>query len=91
MDVFGTKGPVTLNNVVADLVSSEHPDEIVIVCAHLDSWHQATGATDNGTGTCSTLETARILTTAGLKPKRTIRFILWGGEEQGLLGSRAYV
>ena len=86
-----TDGPVTLNNVVADLVGTEFPDEHVIVCAHLDSWHQATGATDNGTGTCSTLEAARLITQSGLKPKRTIRFILWGGEEQGLLGSRGYV
>jgi len=86
-----TPGPVELNNVVADLVGTEHPDEIVIVCAHLDSWHQATGATDNGTGVCSTLEAARILTSVGARPKRTIRFILWGGEEQGLLGSREYV
>ena len=86
-----TRGPVTLNNVVADLKGSEFPDEYVIVCAHLDSWHQATGATDNGTGTCSTLEAARLITQAGFTPKRTIRFILWGGEEQGLLGSRGYV
>lgn len=86
-----TDGPVTLNNVVADLKGTEFPDEYVIVCAHLDSWHQATGATDNGTGTCSTLEAARLITQSGLKPKRTIRFILWGGEEQGLLGSRGYV
>lgn len=86
-----TDGPVTLNNVVADLKGSEFPDEYVIVCAHLDSWHQATGATDNGTGTCSTLEAARLITQAGVRPKRTIRFILWGGEEQGLLGSRQYV
>lgn len=85
------KGPIVLNNVVADLVGTEFPDEYVVVCAHLDSWHQATGATDNGTGTCSTLEVARILTSIGLEPKRTIRFILWGGEEQGLLGSRQYV
>ena len=86
-----TDGPVTLNNVVADLKGSEFPDEVVILCAHLDSWHQATGATDNGTGTCSTLEAARLITQAGFRPKRTIRFILWGGEEQGLLGSRQYV
>tara|TARA_R110002072_G_scaffold241027_1_gene399502 strand:- start:39843 stop:41573 length:1731 start_codon:yes stop_codon:yes gene_type:complete len=85
------KGPIVLNNVIADLVGSEYPDEYVIICAHLDSWHQATGATDNGTGTCSTLEAARILTSTGFKPKRTIRFMLWGGEEQGLLGSRGYV
>ncbi|MGK0155166.1 MAG: carboxypeptidase Q [Neolewinella sp.] len=85
------KGPIVLNNVVADLVGSEYPDEYVIICAHLDSWHQATGATDNGTGTCSTIEVARILTSIGFKPKRTIRFMLWGGEEQGLLGSRGFV
>ncbi len=85
------RGPVPLHNVVADLVGSERPEEMVIVCAHLDSWHQATGATDNGTGVCSTLEAARLLTAAGARPRRTIRFILWGGEEQGLLGSRQYV
>ncbi|MEE2888207.1 MAG: M20/M25/M40 family metallo-hydrolase [Planctomycetota bacterium] len=85
------KGPVTLNNVVADLKGTEFPDEHVIICGHLDSWHQAAGATDNGTGSCSTLEAARILSSAGVKPRRTIRFILWSGEEQGLLGSRAYV
>ena len=85
------RGPIVLNNVVADLVGTEYPDEYVIVCAHLDSWHQATGATDNGTGTCTTLEAARILASVGIKPKRTIRFMLWGGEEQGLLGSRQHV
>lgn len=84
-------GPVALHNVVAELKGTTDPDDVVIVCAHLDSWHQATGATDNGTGTCTTLEAARILTAAGARPKRTIRFILWGGEEQGLLGSRQYV
>jgi Zn-dependent M28 family amino/carboxypeptidase len=84
-------GPVRLDNVIAELRGSQWPDEVVIVCAHLDSWHQATGATDNGTGTCSTLEAARILATAGAKPRRTIRFILWTGEEEGLLGSRQYV
>jgi len=85
------KGPIVLNNVIADIVGTEFPDEFVIICAHLDSWHQATGATDNGTGTCSTLETARILSKLNFKPKRTIRFMLWGGEEQGLLGSHGYV
>lgn len=84
-------GPMKLYNVVADLTGTEAPDDMVIVCSHFDSWHQATGATDNGTGSCSTLEAARILTKTGAKPKRTIRFILWGGEEQGLLGSRQYV
>ncbi|MEM7203952.1 MAG: M20/M25/M40 family metallo-hydrolase [Planctomycetota bacterium] len=85
------RGPIELHNVVADLVGTEHPDEVVIVCGHLDSWHQAAGATDNGTGVTSTLEAARILTAAGVRPRRTIRFMLWGGEEQGLLGSAAYV
>ena len=85
------KGPIDVHNVVAELPGSEKPDEVVVVCGHLDSWHQATGTTDNGTGATSTLEAARILTAAGAKPKRTIRFILWGGEEQGLLGSLAHV
>ncbi|MBK8101210.1 MAG: M20/M25/M40 family metallo-hydrolase [Planctomycetes bacterium] len=85
------QGPIEHVNVVADLRGIERPDEVVIVCAHLDSWHQATGATDNGTGVCTTLEAARILTAVGCKPRRTVRFILWGGEEQGLLGSRQYV
>lgn len=85
------RGPIPLHNVIADIRGTEHPDEYVIVCGHLDSWHQAAGATDNGTGTASTLEAARILSAAGVKPKRTIRFILWGGEEQGLLGSRKHV
>lgn len=86
-----TPGPIDLHNVVAEIPGSERPDEVVIVCGHLDSWHQAEGCTDNGTGVASTLEAARILMAAGARPKRTIRFILWGGEEQGLLGSVAYV
>lgn len=83
--------PVKLYNVVAELRGTEFPDQYVVISGHLDSWHQAAGATDNGTGTCSTMEAARILTAAGIKPRRSIRFILWGGEEQGLLGSRGYV
>ena len=63
----------------------------MIVSSHLDSWHQAQGCTDNGTGTSTTIEAARILTTIGARPKRSIKFCLWGGEEQGLLGSRGYV
>lgn len=85
------EGPVPQNNVVADLVGSEWPEEFVIVCGHLDSWDGAVGAVDNGTGVATTLEAARLLVAAGAQPKRTIRFILWSGEEQGLLGSRAYV
>ena len=83
--------PVDLFNVVAEIPGTERPDEVVIVCGHLDSWHQATGTTDNGTGSATTLECARILAAIGAKPKRTIRFCLWGGEEEGLLGSRGYV
>ncbi|MBC8073091.1 MAG: M20/M25/M40 family metallo-hydrolase [Deltaproteobacteria bacterium] len=85
------KGPVPQHNVVADLVGSELPDELVIVGGHLDSWDGARGAVDNGTGCATTLEAARLLVAAGAKPRRTIRFMLWGGEEQGLLGSEAYV
>jgi len=91
IDVSFRKGPIPLYNVIAELPGSEKPDELVIVGGHLDSWDGATGATDNGTGVSSTLEAARLLTAAGARPKRTIRFMLWTGEEQGMLGSRAYV
>ena len=84
-------GPIEQVNVVADLLGREFPDEYVIVCGHLDSWDGASGAIDNGTGVATTLEAARLLALAGARPKRTIRFILWGGEEQGLHGSRAWV
>lgn len=83
--------PIVLHNVIAEIPGTEKPDEVVIVSAHLDSWHQAQGTTDNGTGTATTIEAARILKAVGAAPKRTIRFCLWGGEEQGLLGSRGYV
>ena len=82
---------IDLHNVIAEIPGTEKPDEVVVVCGHLDSWHQATGTTDNGTGTASTLEAARILMAIGARPKRTIRFCLWGGEEQGLLGSNRHV
>ncbi|HYE98370.1 MAG TPA: M20/M25/M40 family metallo-hydrolase, partial [Planctomycetota bacterium] len=85
------KGPIPLHNVIADLRGTEKPEEMVIVGAHLDSWDGAQGATDNGTGVASTLEAARLLTRAGAKPRRTIRFMLFTGEEQGLLGSRAWI
>ena len=85
------KGPIKLYNVIADIPGTEQPDEYVIVGGHIDSWDGATGATDNGTGVATTLEAARILMKAGVKPRRTIRFMLWSGEEQGLLGSAAYV
>ena len=77
--------------MIADIPGSELPDEYVIVGGHIDSWDGATGTTDNGTGVATTLEAARILMKAGVKPRRTIRFMLWSGEEQGLLGSAAYV
>jgi hypothetical protein len=85
------KGPIPLYNVIAEIPGTEFPDECVIVGGHIDSWDGATGATDNGAGCATTMEAARILMEAGVKPKRTIRFMLWSGEEQGLLGSRAYV
>jgi hypothetical protein len=85
------QGPIKLYNVIAELPGTEKPDELVIVGGHIDSWDGATGTTDNGTGVSSTLEAARLLTKAGAKPRRTIRFMLWSGEEQGLLGSRAYI
>jgi hypothetical protein len=85
------KGPVKLYNVIADIPGTERPDEYVIIGGHIDSWDGATGATDNGTGVATTLEAARILKKAGMKPRRTIRFMVWSGEEQGLLGSAAYV
>ncbi|MGI8924010.1 MAG: M28 family metallopeptidase [Fimbriimonadales bacterium] len=86
-------GPVPLYNVVAEIRGTEKPDEVVIVSGHLDSWDGpgSQGTCDNGTGTMVALEAARILMASDARPKRTIRFILWTGEEQGLLGSRAYV
>ncbi len=86
-------GPIPCYNVIAEIPGTQWPDEVVIVSGHSDSWDGpgSQGAVDNGTGTCVTLEAARILMACGVKPKRTIRFILWTGEEQGLLGSKAYV
>jgi hypothetical protein len=84
-------GPITVYNTVGELPGSEKPDEFVVVGAHLDSWDLGQGTTDNGTGTCVVLETARILSKSGVKPKRTIRFCLFTGEEQGLYGSKAFV
>lgn len=86
-------GPFPVYDTVAEIRGTEWPDEVVIVSAHLDSWNGpgSRGTVDNGTGSSVTIEAARILTAAGAKPKRTIRFVLWTGEEQGLLGSRGYV
>lgn len=80
-------------NVVAELPGTDPKlkEELVMVGGHLDSWHGATGATDNAAGCAVMMEAVRILKTLGVKPRRTIRIALWSGEEQGLLGSRAYV
>jgi Iap family predicted aminopeptidase len=86
-----TPGPIPAFNTVGEITGSEKPDEVVVLGAHIDSWDLAQGTTDNGTGTCVVLEAARILSKCGVKPKRTIRFILFSGEEQGLYGSRDYV
>jgi len=83
--------PAEVYNTVAEIPGSEKPDEVVIIGAHLDSWDLGTGATDNGTGSMAVLAAARALQKIGVKPKRTIRFVLFTGEEQGLVGSRAYV
>ena len=87
------EGPVPVYNTIADLPGTEFPDEVVIVSGHLDSWDGpgALGAQDNALGSAVALEAARLLVETGAKPKRTIRFILWTGEEQGLLGSRGYL
>lgn len=77
-------------NTVAEIRGSEKPNEIVLLGAHLDSWDLGTGTTDNATGSIAVLEAARILKAAGVKPRRTIRFALFSGEEQGLYGSRKY-
>jgi carboxypeptidase Q len=78
-------------NVIAELPGSELRDEVVMIGAHLDSWHAGTGATDNADGAAVALEAIRILSAIGAKPRRTIRVALWSGEEEGLLGSQAWV
>jgi hypothetical protein len=78
-------------NTVAEIPGSDLKDEIVMLGGHMDSWHSGTGATDNGAGVAVAMEAMRILQALNLKPRRTIRIALWTGEEQGLLGSRAYV
>src|SRR6266446_5171041 len=87
---FGDK-PMDVYNTVAEIRGSEKPDEMVILGAHLDSWDLGTGSTDNGTGSMAVLEAARTLAKLNLKPKRTIRFVLFTGEEEGLVGSVKYV
>ena len=81
----------TAYNTIAEIAGSDKKDEVVMLGGHLDSWHSATGATDNAIGCAVMMEAARILKAIGVKPRRTIRVALWSGEEQGLLGSQAYV
>jgi hypothetical protein len=78
-------------NVVGEIPGTDKADEVVMLGAHFDSWHAATGAADNGVGSCAMLEVMRILKASGVKMRRTVRIGLWTGEEQGLLGSRDYV
>ena len=80
-------------NVIAELPGSDPAlrDEVVMIGGHLDSWHTGVGATDNADGSTTVMEAMRILKAVGARPRRTIRVALWGGEEQGLLGSKAWV
>ena len=78
-------------NTIAEIPGTDKADEVVMLGGHLDSWHGGTGATDNAAGCAVMMEAVRIIQALGLKPRRTIRIALWSGEEQGLLGSRAYV
>jgi carboxypeptidase Q len=88
-----TSGPIDCFNVVAEIPGTENPDEYVILSGHMDSWDGpgSQGCVDNGTGTAVMMEAGRLLAAVGAKPKRTIKIILWDGEEQGLLGSLEYV
>ncbi len=81
----------TQHNVIAEIPGTDKAQEVVMLGGHLDSWHAATGATDNAIGCAVMLEAIRILQAVGVQPRRTIRVALWSGEEQGLLGSQAYV
>ncbi len=81
----------TSYNAIAEIAGGDLTDEVIMLGGHLDSWHAATGATDNAIGCAIMMEAARILKTLNLKPRRTVRVALWSGEEQGLLGSQAYV
>ena len=86
-----TSGPADTANAVGEIPGTEHPEQIIVVGGHLDSWDLAEGSTDNGAGTTTTLGAAEAIVRSGFKPRRTIRFVLFTGEEEGLLGSLAYV
>jgi carboxypeptidase Q len=92
-DVANSLGDTTVfaANTLAEIRGTSQPDQVVLIGAHLDSWDLGTGATDNGAGAIAVLEAARILKAAGVHPARTIRFALFTGEEEGLLGSQEYV
>ena len=83
-------GPQESGNVIADIVGSERPDEIVITGGHLDSWDLGTGAVDDGAGVAITTAAVKLILDSGLRPQRTIRLVHWGAEEVGLIGARAY-
>jgi len=93
MNIVNTWFPegATAYNTIAEIPGSDKKDEVVMLGGHLDSWHSATGATDNAIGCATMMEAARILKAIGVQPRRTIRVALWSGEEEGLLGSLAYV
>jgi carboxypeptidase Q len=78
-------------NIIAEIPGTDLKDEVVMIGAHFDSWHSGTGTTDNGVGSAVMMEAMRLIKSLGISPRRTIRIALWGGEEQGLLGSRSYV
>jgi hypothetical protein len=84
-------GPVESANVIGEIPGREHPEQVVVVGGHLDSWDLSEGTTDNGFGVAATLAAADAMVKSGARPRRTIRFVLFTGEEQGLLGSLAYV
>ena len=83
-------GPIKTSNVIAEIRGAEKPEEFVILGAHLDSWELGTGALDNGCNAALVVDALRVIKASGTPPRRTIRFILFSGEEEGLLGSRAY-
>jgi hypothetical protein len=86
-----TNGPIESANVVGEIVGREHPEQVVVIGGHLDSWDLSEGTTDNGVGVASVLAAADAIVKSGVRPRRTMRFVLWTGEEQGFGGSLAYM
>jgi carboxypeptidase Q len=86
-----TDEPISAENVVGEIKGAVHPEQVVLLGAHLDSWDLSPGATDDGTGVAAVLAAAHAILDSGVRPDRTIRIVLFTGEEQGLMGSRAYV